>query len=304
MPGMNKFVCIFILLLSVTLVAQEKTPDFQKLYENAQKGSLEITEEDKEISQRYVWIFVTGFLNEGAGWMGRYFGDNRDRLKEYVPGEEVYILRPSSSNSVEENAGILLKQSQEIYERHHKKLIMMANSKGGPEVLKMLYHEPQKTSQMIAAVLTIQAAFGSEIADFFMGDPSRAEEKNSLVNFFPFGEEGLKSLTTYESDRIFSKEVIDALARHPVPIYFLRTSQKVGMSIGIGWGAKYLDTFGDNDGMVTVQRQKLLNVGTDLGIIDADHADTVLESPSSNTPSSFRYHLTDAIFAYLMRRAD
>ena len=182
-------------------------------------------------------------------------------------------------------------------------MVVITHSKGSPEIVKMLANEPQNTSQMIHAVLTIQAAFGSQVADLVMSD----KMERRFFGLSPLGIEGLKSLTTQEVDRIFSPEMIQKLAAQSVPIYFLRTSQKIreegnSVSLSILGFAKYLSSYGDNDGLVTVERQKLQGVGVDLGIIDADHADTVLNPPSSNTPSSFRYALTDAIFVYLMTR--
>ncbi len=288
---MKKVIFISMLMFFCSVVLAQ---DFSSLFEAALQKKLDISDEYIDKGQEFSWVFVTGFLNEGAGWVGRYFGDNRDRLKTYVPGEEIYILRPSSTNSIETNAVILLKQLQEIYERHHKKIIVIAHSKGSPETLKMLANEPKTTAQSIQAVLTIQAAFGSQVADFLAGD-------------CPFGMEGLKSLTIQEVDRIFSSEVVQVLKKHVVPIYFLRTSQKIGgegnsVALGILATAKYLSSYGENDGLVTVERQKLSGVGIDLGIINADHADTVLEPPSSNTPSGFRAALMDAIFFYLMSR--
>ncbi|MBI3018326.1 MAG: hypothetical protein HYY61_00305 [Deltaproteobacteria bacterium] len=281
------FISFLMFFCSVSLAT-----DFSSVFEAALQNKLNISDEQIDKGREFCWVFVTGFLNEGAGWVARYFGDNRDRLKTYVPGE-VYVLRPSSRNSIEENSGILLKQLHEIYERHHKKIIVITHSKGSPETLKMLADEPQTTSRMVQAVLTIQAAFGSKVADLLEGNPFKAA--------------GLKSLTTQESDRIFSSDVIEVLAQHPVPIYFLRTSQKVGgkgnsVALGILWSAKYLSFYGENDGLITVERQKLSGVGVDLGIINADHTDTVLDPPSSNTPSSFRHALMDAIFFYLMSR--
>ena len=285
---MKKVIFItFLMFFCSTVLAT----DFSSLFEAALQNKLDISEEQISKGREFSWVFVTGFLNEGS--MGRYFGDNQARLKTYVSAEEVYILKPSSSNSIETNSELLLKQLQEIYKRHHKKIIIITHSKGSPETLKMLANEPETTSQMIATVLTIQAAFGSQVADLFEGNP--------------FGMDGLKSLTTKESDRIFSADVIEALAKHAVPIYFLRTSQKIGgegnsVAFGILGPAKYLSSYGENDGLVTVDRQKLQGAGTDLGILNADHVDTVLSPPSSNTPSSFRAALMDAIFFYLMSR--
>ncbi|MBI2646313.1 MAG: hypothetical protein HYW85_04685 [Deltaproteobacteria bacterium] len=283
---MKKIIFItFLMFFCSTVLAT----DFSSLFEAALQNKLDISQEQMSKGGEFSWVFVAGFLNEGS--MGRYFGDNQARLKTYVSAEEIYILKPSSSNSIETNSELLLKQLQEIYKKHHKKIVVITHSKGSPEVLKMLANEPQATSQMIAAVLTIQAAFGSQVADLF--------ESN------PFGGAGLKSLTTQESDRIFSADVLEVLAQQPVPIYFLRTSQKIkgegnSVAFGILGLAKYLSSYGENDGLVTVERQKLQGVGTDLGIMDADHVDTVLDPPSSNTPSSFRHALMDAIFVYLM----
>ena len=174
--------------------------DFSSFFEAALQRKLNISEEQIERGQRFSWVFVTGFFNEGAGWpvswpmswMMRYFGDHRDRLKNYVSGEEIYILRPSSVNSIETNAGLLLQKLHAIYEKDHKKMVIIAHSKGSPEILKMIANEPQETERMIEGVLSIQAAFGSQVADFVMW--GKGDRK--FLEYSPFGIEGLKSLTT------------------------------------------------------------------------------------------------------------
>ncbi len=298
---------VHVMLFYSWLLPAKDTSDFSSLFEAALQNKLNISEEHIERGQQFAWVFVTGFFNEGArwpfSWISRYFGDHRDRLKTYVPGEEIYVLRPSSVNSIETNAGLLLKELRVIYERHHKKMVVITHSKGSAEILKMIANEPQETGRMVQAVFTIQGAFGTQLADLLMGDKG----ERRFLGLFPLGSEGLKSLTTYEADRIFSPDVIQILAAQNVPIYFLRTSQKIGgkrnsVAFGILGSAKYLSFYGENDGLITSERQKLQGVGIDLGILNADHTDTVLDPPSSNTPSSFRYALMDAFFFYLMSR--
>lgn len=256
----------------------------------AKDFSLNVTLSQKQIQKanQYVWIFVPGFLNETVSWSKVYFKDNVDRLKQYIPSNQIYILHPFTRNSVSQNAEYLFNEFKKMYLKHQKKLMVITHSKGSPETIFMLAKKSKEASNYVEAVFGMQSGFGTEIADLF-----------EFLN--PMLSEGLKSLSIFAIQKIFNSHIIRELQIQPVPIYFLRTSQKLNnMNLFFEPTARYLNGYGPNDGVITSERQKLNGVGIDLGEINADHSDTVLPFPLSNSFASFRYALTDAIIAYLV----
>ena len=307
-----------VCVLSFSAVSGQ-AESFRGLYEKAFQKELQILPLDEERAQKYSWVFVTGFLNEAAGWVGTYFGDEVKRLREHhVSEDQIFVVRPSSSAAIEDNSEFLFEALQKIHEETQLRLMVITHSKASPEVLYMISQCPEESNGFIEKVLTLHAAFGSQVADLF--EDGNLKEKDGYLEL-PFSQrlkiqvfqfarkflnfwlaDGVKSLTLEAVDKIFSQEVIQTLKEQGIPISFLRGAQgQKDISSSMDATHAYLSHFGPNDGMVVADRQYLLDVGTDLGIFDFDHADSIIEWPISNASKDTRYALMDAMMMYMIR---
>ena len=133
---------------------------FWGLYEKAFQKELQILPLDEERAQKYSWVFVTGFLNEAAGWVGTYFGDEVKRLREHhVSEDQIFVIRPSSSAAIEDNSEFLFEALQKIHEETQLRLMVITHSKASPEVLYMISQCPKQSNGFIEQVLTLHPAF-------------------------------------------------------------------------------------------------------------------------------------------------
>jgi hypothetical protein len=116
----------------------------------------------KDIANRYQIAFVPGLFSDCFNGMFHPFTDVIENLKR--SGFTVHDFRIAGRASSAANAERLAKQLAEL-NPDPRPLIMVAYSKGLPDVLELLVRYPENVRQVVAIVSIAGAANGSPVAD-------------------------------------------------------------------------------------------------------------------------------------------
>lgn len=241
------------------------------------------------LSKKHV-VYVSGFLHEVLPFQ---FIKNKEALKEL--GVQAFTeIYPSSHQSASENARVLSETMLGLFSKGNNKgegkglpIIIIAHSKGAAESLLMAIQYPGLvTSGIIEKVVTIQAGISTPLAELADIGQQVCGPKLSPCGFVRnVFKDGLESLREKNSSLMFSQSIKNLQQSghfHAVSkaIFYVRSSQTVvtGLAPSLVGTYKYLNKFGQNDGVINVEKQKLDGLGNDLGIISADHADLVMHS--------------------------
>ncbi len=219
-------------------------------------------------------------------------GINNEQVHDYFTSFEVYLrskdiqnisrIKPSSLNTVIQNANSLKRQLLELA-RDHRPLVIVAHSKGGLEVANTLALNPSDFPPGIVR-LVIYANTP------FQGSPYMAESVREFeAQYGQWGNQYnpvylnalnvLKSLTTevISSDLEMSHRNLSSSERKSLSdrSYFLRTQkEETRVSIILKKSAAFLRGSGPNDGLIPVTNQMRADFGQDLGIMNGvDHTD-------------------------------
>ena len=276
---------------------------FAKLSDSWQKEILtpsKISAKMKSFFSTKQVLFVTGYMTEGIDIVTDYFEDNAEVLKKDF-GIHSFILEQKSQQSIETNADLIYFKILELYEKNNKKpIILIGHSKGGAEALfTALQDYDLLLKGIVEKVVIIQGAvLGSPVATYFTTD------------FLGKLTSPLKGLTSLNEQVMNAKfqERTSKLKMALSPFKFNLVSQKIyyvrsyknrsDVSPILYFTHRYLEkTGGKNDGLLLLKDQYLEQIGVDLCVLYADHADLTVTSPLSTMPREARYAFTRALMS-------
>jgi len=285
---------------------------------NAQKAPVTLAERFTKIRQaidrapppllygKHV-VFVAGIMNELADLISNYFPDNIEAVQNM--GATTSYLAPSSSLSIPQNAQILYREIRSIYDGVRSPLVLVGHSKGGAEVLHLILEHPELVLDgIVDTVLLIQPAIGGSPLAYKSGPwislvsaflspnletltPHKAKENFDLA--FAKYDSALAKLVSARQLRATQ----EAISKR---IFYIRATQDPAQ---LGWGVGLVlrvwrstlsyDT--PNDGLLPLTSQIDPRIGTDLGVLRADHIDLVV-SEVTNMSAFDRKAVTYAAF--------
>lgn len=295
----------------------EEGPAFRTWFEQQSEHPSALPAAARDLARAHHFVFVAGFLNEGA--QPAYFNQNRNALLDAgVKPEAIDILFPKSGNSVEENVTFLLKKLPELAAKGPQKLVLIAHSKGAVETLAFVLAAPVFVRDHVQAVFLVQGAFGgSAIADYIKGTGHPLDERMPALQRVEFAlaakggklldariERGFQSLTRREATALWARLLppssgsASRLAKGLADrIFFVRTRrapEKVCPLLVIT--ARYLDTYyGPNDGLVILSDQWVTGTGRVIADLDVDHSGLTMAGPISDRPEPARRAFTYAL---------
>ncbi|MFT3707416.1 MAG: hypothetical protein QM817_07080 [Archangium sp.] len=236
-------------------------------------------------------VFVAGHLNE---FIPGYFDDNAAVVKELGATSEV--VRPPSPGTMDADVFLVTGAT----ESHHEGgVILFGHSRGGASSLLTVLRRPRLILDgHVAAVIIVQGAVGgSPLADF-------------INKVKPLRSEGIKALTTEESERTLNAALTE-LSKTLSPeewdrvfsrIFYVRSGRMKDVPAAeLAFTELLLRDAGTNDGLLVTHRQGMA-FGTDLGVIDADHASLVVTGMLSVTSVEERRAFTSALLGEVARR--
>jgi hypothetical protein len=248
--------------------------------------------------ERYRVLIVGGFLGEAL--KDSFVDTRRDLIRMGIAPHKIAVLRPNSTQPIEENAAVLRDQFGEFATAGEgEPIVIFGHSKGAAESLLALLGASPSLRQRIVGGLFVQGAFlGSPLADLFTGgghpvdsgmvspyrellravlalDPaSRIRELEGYLGF-PIGA-GLYSLRVNDAAGLWDKALHanpDGIAELDEKVFYVRTflpPQEVRTTLRVP--AEYLSAYyGPNDGVVPLRSQTIGGFGRLLGTLRADH---------------------------------
>lgn len=269
-------------------------------------------------SQRFHFVFVGGFLNEG---LPGYFSDNSNALLDAgVSRDRIHFIFPNSDHSVEENYIDLKWQLRELRESFDdgEKLILIGHSKGASEVLASILTMSQWSARWIEQVYLIQGAFGgSGVADYIRGKGRPVDKSLPWYQRLLFKNlslaavilnwrvaKGFESLET-EAAKAFWRSHLQKYSRGVSRLtdrifYITASTHPEQMSKTLKWSGWYLESsYGRSDGLVLEKDQLLPELGFPLLNLEADHTDLTVSRPVSDQSAKVRFALTQTILDFL-----
>lgn len=233
-----------------------------------------------------------------AGAMGEalpgYFSHNADSLRNDFGQTDVTILRMATCDSEASNAITLDSDFRAEQLKAGHSLLVLGHSKGGAEALLAVLKDPALIRDGVIEnlVLINGAVGGSAVADRYALTTEKLcpgvidlRRENSQAAF----SAALAALDA--SDR-------ELLASH---IFYVRAAKPTAdVAFVFKDSAAYLTAnFGPNDGMMLPEDEYLPALGTDLGVLVADHTDLVGWGPYTGTPASLKEAFTRALMRVL-----
>jgi len=311
----------FFMLLTAALVPpdQDLTPPaispaaFQSWFDSAAEGRLAIPDDVRTRASRYRYVFVGGLQ---VGMMQGYLAQNAKALRARgVPPQAVHILKPSSHKTVVENAESVRSELLAIAEQGPEKLVVIAHSRGACDTLAFALRNPRFVADRIQAIFLVQGPFGGTgVADYVAGEGPPMDGR------MPFGyrvlgqaigrleaqllgqskHQVITSLSHRASDNFWdgvldgNREAVSVVA--PKTFYVTSRTGPSRHPLLQRTTAWYLKAYyGPNDGLVALEDQSLLELGTVLAVLDAGHTDLTHRFPSARPKKRLRWALVDAI---------
>ncbi|WP_406694761.1 hypothetical protein V5E97_27280 [Singulisphaera sp. Ch08] len=287
--------------------------DFQRWFDAASQGQLQIPIEVEREAARYRYVFVAGFGNER---MLAYFTQNAQELRARgVPRDAIHFVYPSSHKSIEENADAVHAKFLEIGEMGPEPLVVIAHSRGACDTLVFGLENPEFVRTRIRAFFLVQGPFGGTgVADYVAGDGPSMDRRiplryRAVANLLGRFEQtklkrgkhgGLAGMTQQASEDFWERILERHLSAIPIvgPKTFYVTSETTPSQQRLFKRATawYLQTFsGPNDGVVALADQSLPVLGTVLAVLDAGHSDLTNRGPATRAPRQLRRALIQGI---------
>lgn len=241
------------------------------------------------LSKRHV-VYVAGFLNEGLPFQ---FVKNIEALKEL--GVTAFTrIYPSSTASVSETAQKLSLQLVDLYNNGNEEgqgkglpILLIGHSKGGAEVVLSVIKNPHLIKDgIIDRVVAMHAGFKTPLAELSNIGQLCKHVLSPCYLLRNVINNGLPSMKKSIAEQVFHTAVVDLKnSEHfnqvSSSIFYVRSKQTLLGGLAPGMAATYAymrKVSGDNDGIIPTQDQYIYAVGNDLGVLDADHADTIIHS--------------------------
>lgn len=265
--------------------------DFQRWFASSCEGRLRVPDGVEVRARGFRYIFVGGFLNER---MPGYFSQNARELRARgVPRPAIHFVAPSSHKSFEENREAIGEDFRKIAGAGPEKLVVIAHSRGACDTLAFALQDAQFVADRVEALFLVQGPFGGTgVLDYVMGEGVPLDRRmpvGSRVVVHLLGKLGRwlmdggshagMAMLTRSASRSFWEETLERHA-DAIPIVgpktFFVTAEvhPTRLRLFTRASARYLLTYyGPNDGLVVLEDQSLPGLGTDLGPLDAGHAD-------------------------------
>jgi len=221
--------------------------------------------------------FVTGILGElirNDSTNQGYYGKTLETLHDDFGVDSAAVFYPASYNSIEQNAPVVHDWLEAEYIRGgNLPMVILAHSKGAAETLLAVLQNPDLVlSGKIDRLVFVQGAFqGSHIAD------AAVKAGKDLGTLWP----GLGSVTTSYVQDMFRLALADFRSKVSIAdqnlisskISYVRSWQEMGdISHMLAACHFFLSSnFGPNDGTLLTAEEKLEGIGTDWGMLQADH---------------------------------
>lgn len=250
------------------------------------------------VLNRFHFVFVAGFLNEGA--RKRYFKDNMNALKQNGI-ETVSVIFPSSKKSISDNLDRVGAELMKAYtDGGSKPLIVFGHSKGGLEAIAYLLQHAETLRLQISKVIAIQSPInGNEFLDHWIAPPSI--HLSSL--------DGMNSLRAHEVEKVIHQKflLLNSEQKNNISsnVYFISTSRMPSevsflFRIPSYMMLHYLNE--PSDGIVATKNMTFDLFGKVLGHVKADHTELVISHvPGLNISSEQKTRaFTMAVFKNLL----
>jgi pimeloyl-ACP methyl ester carboxylesterase len=280
--------------------------------------------------QRVQFLFVSGFNNLLADRTLGYFSTYRRMLRNQFDAA-VHYYGPWSHHSIEKNADLLAYELRRLRTVDERPVVLVGHSKGGAEILLMLLRYPELLLEgAVDRVVLIQSAIGgTPLAEGQFGGASYFKRALTGMAYLLF-REGMASLQPSNTrivfhsswERIRDERGSDIRALLSQRIFYVRSHlphirfhpvispvqwASIG-SVGPCEGEcsdphSSCEEHGRHDGLLRlsdqIYRPDGAILGTDLGLLEANHLDLVLDWMSRfNTASkeSFMRALIRLVF--------
>jgi pimeloyl-ACP methyl ester carboxylesterase len=301
-----------ICLPSDTLTVRSR--DFRQWFQNASQGQLRLSKDVTRAARAFRYVFVGGFANE---YLVGYFAQNAQELRNQgVPRSAIHFIHPSSSRTVADNLGPVRDEMLKIAETGPERLVVIAHSRGACDALAFALRNPQFIHDRIEAMFLVQGPFGGTgLADYLEGEGKPMDGQMPRVQRWVAYQLG-RVVQSSISDRGW-QGAIKGLKREPSRDYWSRSLAEHASAIPLvspkifyiaararpsrlGWFHKvtssYLSSYyGPNDGIVTLDDQRLPGLGRCLGPVDAGHADLTCRFPMTSAGKKYRKALVLSI---------
>nr|WP_205187963.1 hypothetical protein [Metabacillus iocasae] len=223
-------------------------------------------------------VFVHGFNSSSKTWW-----ENNDMYQTaYQNGYQTAFIDVHPDKNMWTNGPLLSTKLREIYNHFGgKKLVVVAHSKGGIDTQNALVH--QGAYPYVSNLITLSTPHhGSQLADLAY---------SSWTSWLS-GILGSKNDATYSLQMAYMKNYRTQTDSHANlyrnPIYTFGGTSWGGFGSALYWGGVYLNSYGKNDGAVTVTSSRL-PYATEVRVSSWDHS-SIREGRS--TFSLFKPYLT------------
>ncbi|MDQ0208555.1 esterase/lipase family protein [Alkalicoccobacillus murimartini] len=191
-------------------------------------------------------LFVHGYNSSSLTWWED--NDMYDLFRD--AGYQTAFINLHPDKDMWKNGEILSDKLEEIYQHFGEELMVIAHSKGGLDTQTALVHfdaEPY-----ISRVVTLSSPHhGSELADL-----AHSNWASWLTGIIGARSEATESLQTGAMSQFRTQT--DSLAQEiDIPFYTISGNDPGSFSSALYWGRMYLNSYGENDGSVTVNHSKL-----------------------------------------------
>lgn len=251
------------------------------------------------LTNRHVLLWG-GFRNE---MIYDYYSDNATSLIKDLKVGQISMYMPSSTSDIKDTARNAYNKLMSYYHAgSDKPLVILAHSKGGAEaVLAMIMYPQLISSGVVDRVISIQGAIGgSPLSNIYL-DYVKPFMPLATGLIFELLDNGAASLTREEAHAIFNTSIVKLSDSNKTllnkRIFYVRAAQtgaKLFRMLKVS--SKLMYFYGDNDGMILTRDMYRPELGTDLGILDADHNDLVSGKNRSNQTPEYRHAFTRALF--------
>ncbi|UFU00749.1 hypothetical protein KO561_07385 [Radiobacillus kanasensis] len=233
-------------------------------------------------SSKHTILFVHGLNSSSSTW----WEENDMYNTAYQAGFETAFIDLYPTNNMWDNGSLLAQKVKDIYSYFGEKVVVVAHSKGGVDTQSALVH--YGAAPYVERVITLSSPHhGSQLADL-----AYSSWAGWLANIIGSKSDATYSLQTGYME-YFRSETDGKSNVLQVPIYTFGGTEIGSFGSSLYWGGLYLNSYGANDGAVTVASSRL-PYATELQIGAWDHS-SIKEGTS--TFSLFESYLGEKNYA-------
>lgn len=295
----------FLIFFGQSQFTQAKPKTLSQLWKLEQKNPRPLTENIKNLLMDRHMVLVPGIMNGLGYWVSGYFQTINHVLETTFNTQSSYVGL-WSSQSTDQNSDHLNEELRSIYQKVNKPLILLGHSKGGAEALLTLLKNPDlildgivdrailiqaaiKGSPLLSSAILDEATFRQlfikpaffflrggleslrpEVAQKFINDAYATFESKTNPEERDYISSRISYIRSYTSKENIGYGVFIVLMGFPKDIDFL--------SPKLSFFDKIATTFNltRNDGLLRLADQLDERIGSEIGIVEADHMELVL----------------------------